>query len=117
MSDIRRRLRSPPLTLREAISQHEMIIDSMGALPDAEASHSRGIRPFPLPLSPAVFVSPRGWFIVRPRTVARSTHSIEFSASVQFTAHSLRKIRSLSPHRCGLPTILTEDTLHEYAPR
>jgi hypothetical protein len=59
MSDIRRRLRSPPLTLREAISQHEMIIDSMGALPDAEASHPRGIRPFPLPLSPAVFVSPR----------------------------------------------------------
>ncbi len=41
------------------------------------------IRPFPPPLSPAAFVFPhQGWLIVRPRTVARSTHSIQIGAWV-----------------------------------
>jgi hypothetical protein len=82
MSDIRHRLAFP--ALREAISQHEIIIDGIGVpcpmqrpriREESDLSRSRS--------EPGGDCFPRqGWLIVRPRTVARSTHSIEFGAWV-----------------------------------
>ncbi len=84
MSDIRHCPAFPAIAPREAISAHEVIIGGIGApCPMQRPRIRNAIRPFPPPLSPAAFVFPhQGWLIVRPRTVARSTHSIQIGAWV-----------------------------------
>ena len=72
------------MTLREAISQHEMIIDGIGVPCPMQRPRIR--EEFDLSRAHSarrpLFSPTKGWLIVRPRTVARSTHSIEFGAWV-----------------------------------
>jgi len=84
MSDIRHYLPFPAIAPREATSEHKVIIGGIGVpCPMRRPRIRNAIRPFPPPLSPAAFVFPhQGWLIVRPRTVARSTHSIQIGAWV-----------------------------------